>query len=425
MKSFSKVNIEKATILLFLVFIICNGGSLEVKAQRLSFSYKRNIEKKFNNWHEIILPADIYKHCNTDLSDIRIIGITPDGETIEAPYLLKSWKPRPEYINIEFQGVNQSKRGNTYYYTFIVPSNETINTIQVQSDDRNYDWKIKLEGSNDGQTWFEFLKNYRVLSIQDDNIKYRHRTIHFETVQYKYIRMSFKSSFKPGKLQISMAKAVVDSGEYYQYYPIDFENSTDDNGKTSEFIFSLPDYVPVSYFKPAVETTNDYYRKYDLECAVDSFQYDGNKWRYIYRNVSYGTISSLEDNIIQFDNILTKKIKLRIKNYDNAPLKINNAVVQGNVHKVIARFDKDADYSIYYGNEEITPPKYDIVAFEHKIPTNLKNLNLGREELLDQNKIVITANKDKIVYVWISLIIVIIVLGIATIHMIKNYQNTT
>lgn len=424
MRMFIRINSEsvKKTLLLFFVVYLVN--SQDIKAQRLSFNYKRSIERSSEGWHEISLPSDIYKHCNADLSDIRIIGKTRDGETIEAPYILNSWNSNPEYINVEFQGINQSKRRNIFYYTFIIPSSEIINTLQVQFDDSNYDRLIILEGSNDEQTWFEFINKYRVISIQDDNIKYRHKTIRFSPVQYKYIRLSFKSNIKPGKLKVSMAKSIVDSGKYYHYFPVEYEKLHNDENKTSEFIFTLSDHVPVSFFKPIIETTVDYYRKYELECAVDSFEYEENKWRFIYRNTSYGTISSLEDNTMQFDNLLTRKIKLRIKNYDNAPLIINNAIVKGKVNNIIVRFDKEADYSLYYGNDEINSPNYDIVAFEHKIPKNLLSLNLGEEESISQKKIVISASKDNIIFIWISLIIVIIVMGIATIHMIKNYQST-
>lgn len=423
MKNILKYSPGSVILILFSIALMHFGGNQEIYAQRFSFNYKRSIGNKVNNWHEIKLPADIYKHCNNNLSDLRIVGVTPEGETIEAPYLLKSWDGKPEYSNVEFQGINQSRRGKTYYYTFIVPSNEIINTIQVKFDERNYDRLIMLEGSNDEKIWYEFLKNYRVLSIQDDQINYSYRTIRFEPARYKYIRLSFKSNFKPGKLKISMARSAVDSGEYYHYKPIDYESIHNEEDNVTEFIVTLPEVLPVSYFQPIIVSKNDYYRSYELECAVDSFLYDETEWRYIYRNVSYGTISSLDENLIQFDNILTNRIKLSLRNHDNVPLIISEAKVQGNVNKLIVRFDKEADYFLYYGNKDLDSPQYDIVAFEHKIPKSLSNLSLGNEEILSHNKIIISANKDHIIYIWIALVIVILMMGIATIRMIKNYQK--
>ncbi len=428
MQTFNKMKPKYLSILISgllttIILFSISGNSL-IKAQRLSFNYRRSIGENKNGWYTITMPADLYKNCNQGFSDIRIIGVTDEGENIEAPYLVKSWNSGPEYINIDFKGINQSHRHKRYYYTFIVPSNKIINTIQIRFDEKNYDRLIQLEGSNNQQTWYEFLKNYRILSIHEDDINYTHQTIRFDPVKYKYIRISFKSSYKPGKLKISMAQCIMGTGGYHSYFPDSIGYSNDEGTKKTELIVKLHEIVPVSYFEPVINSKNDYYRSYDLECATDSFQYNGAEWRYIYRNVSYGTISSLDSNIMHFENTLTNRIKLTIKNNDNAPLQIKNAHVKGNVDKIIVRFDKEAEYFLYYGNPELSPPKYDIVAFEDKIPEYPENLNLGDEEHLNKKKITISASKENIIYIWLALGIVIIMMGAATIHMIKNYKKT-
>jgi hypothetical protein len=115
-----------------------------------------------------------------------------------------------------------------------------------------------------------------------------------------------------------------------------------------------------------------------------------------------------------------EQIKITIENEDNAPLKLSSITGTHFKRKLIARFPEPGSYNLYYGNSNAERPKYDIGAFEHKIPENITQLETGNElainkKPLDQTKPIIE-NK---VWLWVIMGIVILLLGVFTIKMVK------
>lgn len=406
------------------IFLVCLNLTLAILAQEPAFKYRRSLDGIEKQWHNIWLPEDLYQHVQPDLADLRIIGITSDLDTVEAPYLIREQRDTYKENSVRFRMLNQTHKNNHYFYTLKVPDNNIINHMNLKFDKPNYDIKVYIEGSNDQKEWFEFSGNYRILSIHDGQIDYEYNEIYFEPAQYSYFRISFKTDSKPGKLTATLAQTSIDSSKFYSYKTSGLKLSYDKISKNSILEVDLPGYVPVSYFNPIIQVNTDYYRRYLLECATDSFLTQKKQWKYIFKTVSTGTISSLEPNIIRFENLLTKHIKMTIFNYDNTPLLIPDVIVKGNVNELVIRFDSVARYFLYYGNPSLTSPHYDINVFEHQIPQSLIPIKPGKEEILNPNNVIAPGQKTKIGYLWIAIGTIIIMLGGFTIHMMKSYKKT-
>ena len=41
--------------------------------------------------------------------------------------------------------------------------------IKLSFKQENFDWKVKLEGSNDNKVWFTVVTDYRILAIKNSN----------------------------------------------------------------------------------------------------------------------------------------------------------------------------------------------------------------------------------------------------------------
>jgi len=57
--------------------------------QMNEYNYKRVLTGIKDEWHNIVLPNEIFGKVKQDLSDIRVFGITKDNDTIEVPYILR------------------------------------------------------------------------------------------------------------------------------------------------------------------------------------------------------------------------------------------------------------------------------------------------------------------------------------------------
>ena len=95
-----------------------------------------------------------------------IFGIDENKDTLEASYLLSLEKEKIIIENIDFNMINSSININGSYFIFEITEDEAINQINLDFNNKNFDWKVKFEGSQNQLEWFTILDNYRILSIE-------------------------------------------------------------------------------------------------------------------------------------------------------------------------------------------------------------------------------------------------------------------
>lgn len=406
----------KAKIITFLALLVCSFSY----AQMEQYDYRQALEGIQDQWHQIILPETIFEQVNPDFSDVKIYGITSNKDTVEAPYLLKIDAPATDKENIPFALINKTLTKDGHFFTFELTKAITVNQILLELAQQNFDWKIRLEGSQDQQDWFTIQDDYRIVSINNEATNYQYTTLNFANTKYRYYRLLVKTSkvVTLQKAQLALQKI---KPATYQTYPIVQQNIVTDKTtkKTSiELTFSRP--LPLSFLSIAVKDNFDFYRPITIQYLRDSIKTDQD-WQYQYQNVNRSILSSLEKNEFRFNSTITKKLKIIIHNHDNPPLSINKLTVKGYQHRLITRFTAIAEYYLTYGNRNAVRPKYDIVQFQNNIPSKLANLVLGPEQAIPKRGTSETTplfeNKW---WLWALMGIIIFVLGWFTLKMLKE-----
>jgi hypothetical protein len=153
---------KKNKLLLLVLLLICSYSYGQVKR----YAFRRELEKPTASWHKIVLPDDIFSKVSADLSDLRIYGVTAGNDTIEAPYILRQTSGKASLKEAGFKLINTSYHQDKHYFTFEVPSVETVNQIGLAFRQQNFDWRLKLEGSQNQEEWATIADNYRILSIK-------------------------------------------------------------------------------------------------------------------------------------------------------------------------------------------------------------------------------------------------------------------
>jgi len=97
----------KRSYLVFFPLLVV--GAFIVKAQSDHFRYARPIEGITDEWHKISLPDELFEKLRADFRDIRIIGVTDAGDTIEAPYIMKSMMIYSRYLKEMLSLSNQMR----------------------------------------------------------------------------------------------------------------------------------------------------------------------------------------------------------------------------------------------------------------------------------------------------------------------------
>ncbi len=399
--------------LLLFISTICVG-----QADR--YSYQRSLGGIEDIWHTISLPNDIFQRLSTNLSDLRIIGVSQANDTIEAPYILQKTSETIAQKNIPFKLINQSNNSSGYFYTFEIPSEATINQILLNFEKHNFDWQLTIEGSANQSKWFILAENYRIISIKNDLTDYSFTRLKFADAKFRYFRLQIKTKTNP-QLSTAALKFKETKKAVYRTYDIkSFSISEDKEKQTSILEIDLPYTVPVSYLKFDVSDTVDYYRNITVNYVRDSVETEKG-WRYSYSLLDRGVLSSLEENELTTASTVLKKLRIIIQNNDNVPLKIVGVSVHGYEHKLVARFTEPAQYYLRYGKEFDAKPNYDVSRFKENIPKNSAALQLGKEEYINSDSNVKRNPLFQSEYwLWGIMILVIIILGWFSFRMIAK-----
>ena len=382
------------------------------------FTYRRAISGVEDEWQQVILPTDLFALVRNDLNDLRVLGITITDDTIEAPFIVRQLIDKRVSKQFQFHLINTSRKQNGYYYTFEVPESQIINEVDLDFENKNFDWRIKLEGSQNQNEWFEILDNFRILSIRNAETNYQFNRLVFPDSQYKYFRLAIRSDEKPELTRATIMKNEVLTGSRV-VYQIKSMNTYDEHDQTIIDI-TLKQKVPVSDIELLVSNDYDFYRPVHFQYLVDSVETEKG-WKRSYRSIAKGTISSLEQNEFTFETTILDNLRVIVKNHDNEPLDFSGCKVWSYQYVLVARFSESANYFMVYGNPHASKPTYDINHFTDQIPSLMKSVSLGDEE-----EIVATASKAQNIpilnkyWLWSILMLVIFVLLYFSLRMIKS-----
>ncbi len=386
-------------------------------SQMDTYSKKMELIGIQDQWHKIHLPNELFGDLNTDLTDIRIYGIT-STDTIEAPYLLTKSKGVDTNEEVPFNLLNKVSNEKGYYFTSRLPSKELVNAIKLQFGTANFDWRITLQGSQDQKEWFTVLSDYRIISINNEQTNYSFTDLKFPDAQFEYFRLIVDSTTNP-RLQSAKVTKTAKKQPEFRTYPIQHIQTSTEK-KNTIIDIELKRRVPVSRLEVKVADTNDYYRTVKVAYLADSVQTEKGM-RYTYLPLASAILSSLETNSFELPSQLTQKLRLTILNNDNEPLKISDVVAKGYVHTVTARFTEPASYFLVYGNKQAYTPNYDIANTLINLPENMKPLKLGVAQDIPKIETLKTAplfeNKW---WLWAVMGLVVLCLGGFTLKMMKS-----
>jgi hypothetical protein len=404
------------TIFLFAWMVIF-GDSGQIFAQSYDgYLFNRSLQPT-DTWHRIPLPEEIYRHLNSRRTDLRIIGVNPQGDTLEVPWV---WEKvaRQEVKKSSFKLINIVTREGSRLYTLVDGPDTEINTLHLDIAEEEFDWKITLEGSANGIEWFTLVENYRLVAFRQNGETYRFTRLQFPTSRFSYYRISFPTTSATLRAAwVSEEKKVQPT---YQNRQVNFRHLHDTRSNTDTYTLHFPHALPVVGLRPIIRADYDYFRPFHLHQVRDSVKTEKG-WRHNQKSVTSGFVSSLDTTFHQFAEATSRLFIVTINNKDNAPLPIEGWWVEIASHTLIARFPtvETINYRLIYGAMDALMPEYDLVKFQNSIPSQIPTLVPGPEEI---TKIEDIPHQPFIppVVLWTVLFVVILVMGGFVIRMMKS-----
>lgn len=397
--------------LIVLVFACLNAG-----AQENQFNYKRKINGvSKEDWYSIALPANLFKNCQPDFRDLRIVELM-SNDTTEVQYLLDIMDTEINTQEVELSSINESRSGGEYYITFS-NSGYKVNYLELTFQEKNYFGTVKIEGSNDRKKWFELAKDEKVFAVQNAREQYASSIINFPLTDYSFLRLTIAST---DKITFSSAAFRLDEINPGSFDDIatSFSVRTDKKSKRTIIDVKLSDYRPVSNVTLEIQQQNDFYRQITVETLVDSTKTERG-WIKNYQTISGNLITSFKANQFSIPFTLTNRLRMTIENYDNPPLKISGIRLNGARVQLRAKMKTENSY-LFYGNPQAFKPNYDIEHFKDKVPLQMAEASLGPEETIGKAPTPISAIFENKAWLWGILLSVVALLGFFTLRMMKS-----
>lgn len=400
------------TILVLLVFC-----PLALIAQLRDYDIQIPLAQTKDTWHTVTLPKSVFSLVKEDFSDIRIYGTT-ETDTVEVPYVLRSSGPTGSEEIRDFKLINSTSNSTGYYYTYAIPVDKPINKIELSFENENFDWNTTLEGSQGQNQWFTIVDDYRILSIKNEHTDYSFTNLTFPDTKYTYYRIHIKTKDIP---KLKSASILLNNTVPARYVDYKANNtSISQEGKTTLIDVDLKHRLPISYLKVNTADDYDFYRRISVSYVIDSVNTDKG-WKYSYRNLFSGTLTSLEKRGFSFRNTLVNKLRISITNDDSPPLKINSVDIKGYSYELVGRFTQPANYYLAYGNINAYTPRYDLQQTGYELPKDLSTLQLGNPIQIEKPTVLerspLFENKW---WLWGIMGLIILVLGGATLKMMKE-----
>ncbi len=319
---------------------------------------------------------------------------------------------------MSLQVLNKSTKDGKLFSTFKLDKDQSVNYLDLDFEEKNFNAYVKFEGSNDQKEWFELVNRQRILSIQNQDLDFESLSLNFPLTNYHFLRATISSDKKLTFNEATFRKKEITKGKFLNIKPITKLTQDKKNKQTiSEITF--PEYQPVSKLSININQEGDYYRSFSLEVLRDSSQSPNKAWQYYYEPVFSGVLTSIEFNKFEFDAITAKKLKLTVNNADNAPLKIDGINFDGPRVELLTKLNPGENF-LFYGNSLINAPSYDLVHFENQIPDSLSIIQLEKEEKLSPEKEKVSPLLENKIWLWIAMGAIIALLGFATLRMMSK-----
>jgi hypothetical protein len=385
-----------------------------------AYNFKRELKEISEQWHKIILPDEVFGKISQELTDIRIFGVTASKDTIEAPYILRLASEKTYSKDVPFKTSNIAHTDMGHYFTFEIPTIESINQIKLDFKQKNFDWRVKLEGSQNQREWYTVMENYRILSIKNEMTDYQFTKLTFPSSKYRYFRLFIDTKEKPELISASITQQEISNGTFRNYSIKKFNILEKKETKQTEIDIELKMSVPISYLKINIKDSFDFYRPITIKYLNDSTKTE-HGWKYNYNTLTSGTLNSVEKNEFMFSSKTVRKLKILIHNQDNQPLTLSTLNVKGYEHEILARFTEQASYFLAYGSIIAARPNYDIDRFTDKVPMTLTTLDIGDELIIEKDQVSeITPLFQNKTWLWGIISLTIFVLGWFTIKMMRK-----
>lgn len=324
-----------------------------------SWEWVQNVQSQPYPLVELWLDQQVLFEAREDLADLRLY----DASGREIPYALRTLYEINTSDEFEARLFNRSSVGPLSLASLDLGENpETHNEVRVETAGKNFRRQVRVDGSDDGQTWSVLASNALVFSFASGGRSVEENRVRYTDSRYRYLRIAVGADHgerAPAISAVVVQRTIEAEGQHQEFPAVgQAREATRDQGRpASRYTLEFGGRIPlnaIQFFANEAEFS----RPFRLEKPRSGSRYP--------ELVASGTLRPSEDDgpvVIRFDETFAHTLTLTIVDDRNPPLGAYSISAQSPVRQLL--FDASAiqePLQLYYGNPKAGPPNYDFSA---------------------------------------------------------------
>ncbi len=369
-------------ILAVLTGFDCQADKEKPKKSDWQYMAPIKIDKSANErLAEFPITPAVHEVSRLNLTDLRIFT---ENDT-EVGYVVRKGEGATQTVPLEVKLINRSfLPGQSSSVTADFGTKTLKNRIKIDTSGTNFRRKVRLEGSDNGETWAiirdgAFL--FRVQAAAGERDSFDKALVEFPNNDHRYLKITvFPGSDDPEVIEIREVHAsreVVIPPETAEVPVV--SAATEEKDHVSEIVLDLGsinlplndislDFADSDFFRHlTIDGRNQEKRtiKHKVKDAKDLERTVPEPWA----RIGNGTVFRFSGSQGKEESLKLplranyRYIRIRINNFDDPPLRFTGARVSRLVYFVSFPFKKDEKYALYAGNPNATSPIYDLTHY--------------------------------------------------------------
>ncbi|MFH1062289.1 MAG: DUF3999 family protein [Candidatus Omnitrophota bacterium] len=397
--------------------------------------------------------SQLYLNTDNDFANLRIY----DAKDKEVPYLVRKLRGQEkiltespvamkilsleELANNRLSIVLEIDDEKQKQKELIIPSD-----VIIKTSNSNFEKTVSVFGSDDKTQWQILCENQpifdysRFIDLSNTSVSFEKKPFKYYKIVIDNVAQALVSSFSQIFTKYAKGKVKEEYAAFMRYegvlhidkldfisreekmvygeiktvpYPLDIAKVTiNEKDKTSD-IYLNSQREPLTRILFSI-TDRNFKRKVFVE-ADNPLNPEANWIRLVAGelfNINAGDFhkENLRIDLPDKENRY-KKYRVRIFNYDNAPIEVNSVQAEGSVHEVIFFPNNAKNLKAYYGGPEAKAPHYDVSSVLSEIPlVNGERWKIGEEKVnanADIKHKPIISPKKLLIFALVSMVIVL------------------
>lgn len=341
-----------------LALLALLAGSLQAQTPEpmSAWQWVRNVSVQPVPLVEFRLDEQVLFEAREDLADLRLY----DASGREIPYALRTLYEVNTSDEFEARLFNRSKVGPLSLASLDLGENpETHNEIRIETSGANYRRQVRVDGSDDGETWAQLASDALVFQFSSGGRTVEEDRVRYPDSRHRYLRVAVgadRGEDAPTISSVVVRRTIEAQGEHNEFPAVgQAREATRDQGRpASLYTLEFGGRIPLNAVQFYVNET-EFVRPFRLEKPRPDSRYP--------ELVASGTLRPSADDgpvVIPFDEIFASTLTLTIIDDRNPPLGAYSIAARSPVRQML--FDASqiqAPLQLYYGNPTADHPNYD------------------------------------------------------------------